>query len=74
MADDPLTTGELAALTRRTETEFAIIKSELTTLTLKVNSLDHKLDALASDVRTGHAAIIEMLATVIAQGKSPDAP
>ncbi|MCX5275062.1 MULTISPECIES: hypothetical protein [Streptomyces] len=60
MPEDPIAHGELAALTRRHEQaqgqnvrEFGIIKSELTTLQLKVSNLDQKVD---SDCRAANVS------------------
>ncbi|WP_030299044.1 hypothetical protein [Streptomyces katrae] len=57
MPEDPIAHGELAALTRRHEQaqdqnvrEFGIIKSELTTLQLKVSNLDQKVDNLSGQM------------------------
>ncbi|WP_327286595.1 hypothetical protein [Streptomyces sp. NBC_01205] len=85
MPEDPIAHGELAALTRRheqaqdqTTREFGIIKSELTTLQLKVSNLDQKVDSLRQDIgdfiaeqRKANATVVELLATMA--GKTPDA-
>ncbi|MFD0723876.1 hypothetical protein [Streptomyces globosus] len=88
MPEDPIAHGELAALTRRHEQaqeqagrEFAIIKSELTTLQLKVSNLDQKMDKLDSmerkidsfiaEQRSVNATLVELLSTMA--GKAPNA-
>ncbi|MFJ8744658.1 hypothetical protein ACIRL2_35430 [Embleya sp. NPDC127516] len=80
MPEDPIGRNEFAALTRLVEAaqaqnsrEFGIVKSELTTLHLEVGNVDQKIDALAVEVRSGNARIIELLAGFIAQSKGPDA-
>ncbi|MEU6214319.1 hypothetical protein ABZ891_31035 [Streptomyces sp. NPDC047023] len=85
MPEDPIAHGELAALTRRHEQaqeqnvrEFGIIKSELTTLQLKVSNLDQKVDNLMSTVSgleqkidRNQAQIVELLTQLV--GQRPDA-
>ncbi|MFG2878818.1 hypothetical protein ACGFYU_28100 [Streptomyces sp. NPDC048337] len=85
MPEDPIAHGELAALTRRHEQaqdqnvrEFGIIKSELTTLQLKVSNLDQKVDSLMSTVSgleqkidRNQAQIVELLTQLV--GQRPDA-
>ncbi|MEU2835211.1 hypothetical protein ABZ667_42585 [Streptomyces lavendulae] len=85
MPEDPIAHGELAALTRRHEQaqeqnvrEFGIIKSELTTLQLKVSNLDQKADNLMSTVSgleqkidRNQAQIVELLTQLV--GQRPDA-
>ncbi|MFD9572675.1 hypothetical protein ACFWBI_22870 [Streptomyces sp. NPDC059982] len=85
MPEDPIAHGELAALTRRHEQaqgqnvrEFGIIKSELTTLQLKVSNLDQKVDNLMSTVSgleqkidRNQAQIVELLSQLV--GRRPDA-
>ncbi|MFE3866432.1 hypothetical protein ACIA8H_36605 [Streptomyces goshikiensis] len=85
MPEDPIAHSELAALTRRHEQaqdqnvrEFGIIKSELTTLQLKVSNLDQKVDTLMSTVSgleqkidRNQAQIVELLTQLV--GQRPDA-
>lgn len=84
MAEDPLARSETAALTRRFEEaqaqntrEFGIVKSELTTLQLKVSNVDQKVDALsarvddlAREVRSGNAQIVALLTRLV--GEAPE--
>ncbi|MER0443178.1 hypothetical protein ABR738_01060 [Streptomyces sp. Edi4] len=85
MPEDPIAHSEIAALTRRHELaqdqnvrEFGIIKSELTTLQLKVSNLDQKVDNLTSTVSgleqkidQSQAQIIALLTELV--GRRPDA-
>lgn len=67
MPEDPLAHSEIAALTRRFEDtqaqstrEFGIVKSELTTLQLKVSNLDQKFDSLFSHVGALEGSVSEL--------------
>ncbi|MER0485106.1 hypothetical protein ABR737_43450 [Streptomyces sp. Edi2] len=85
MPEDPIAQSEIAALTRRHEDgqaqnarEFGIIKSELTTLQLKVSNLDQKLDTFIAEQREANAEqrrtnaiLVELLSKQV--GKDPDA-
>ncbi|MFJ3637546.1 hypothetical protein [Streptomyces sp. NPDC090112] len=86
MPEDPIAHGELAALTRRHEQaqdqnvrEFGIIKSELTTLQLKVSNLDQKVDNLMSTVSgleqkidRNQAQIVELLSQLVGRRPAAD--
>lgn len=86
MPEDPIAQSEIAALTRRFEEaqeqntrEFGIIKSELTTLQLKVSNLDQKvdglglqvgdlgreLDAFITEQRTTNAQLVDLLTRLV---------
>jgi peptidoglycan hydrolase CwlO-like protein len=91
MPEDEIAQAEIAALTRRFEEaqaqnvrEFGIIKSELTTLQLKVSNVDQKVDSLDqkvgrltdevrelnSKIDRNQAQIIELLSNLV--GRNTD--
>lgn len=85
MPEDPVAHHEVAALTRRTEGQFAEIQNTLRVhslaiagldakvdrLDLKMNELDGKLDSFIADQQSANARIIELLTSLV--GRDPDA-
>lgn len=76
MSEDPLA-HEVAALTRRFENSLQIVRGDIAQLDNRMMTVEsglaavhERIDALAAEVRTGNARVIELLTRLV--GETPE--